>query len=58
MADSKRVTLGYWNVRGVSLCFIIISNDKSPQLGQPIRLMLKYTGTEFNDVQYDERNRE
>ncbi|XP_064399855.1 glutathione S-transferase Mu 2-like [Halichondria panicea] len=41
MADSKCMTLGYWNIRG---------------LGQSIRLMLKYTGTEFNNVQYDERN--
>ena len=23
------------------------------QLAQPIRLLLKYTGTEFEDVQYD-----
>lgn len=32
------VTLGYWKIRG---------------LAQPIRLLLKYTGTEFEDVQYD-----
>ena len=34
----SKVTLGYWKIRG---------------LGQFLRLLLTYTGTEFQDIQYD-----
>jgi glutathione S-transferase len=37
-----KVTFGYWKVRG---------------LGQYIRHLLSYTGTEFDEVQYDNREK-
>ena len=42
--------LGYpMFVTCVSICVYLLLI----QLAQPIRLLLKYTGTEFEDVQYD-----
>ena len=52
--------LGYWKIRGVSnmsmrLFFCKMQSFKRApvpgfQLAQPIRLILKYTGTEFENV--------
>ena len=39
----------------MSLCFLISSSSLDTwQLAQPIRLLLKYTGTEFEDVLYEQ----
>lgn len=55
--------LGYWKIRGVSnkcLGELIFSRYVDlivllfPQLAQAIRLLLKYTETEFEDVLYEQ----
>lgn len=50
--------LGYWKIRGVLYCknthSLAISKFSLCQLAQPIRLLLNYTGTEFEDVQYEQ----
>ena len=49
--------LGYWKIRGVSQMYMLESVMSGhimwSQLAQPIRLLLKYTETEFEDVTYE-----
>ena len=42
MDNPNKVTLGYWKIRG---------------LGQALRLLLTYTGTEFQEVQFDNQDK-
>ena len=46
----------YWDIPCLLVCYTCVSICVYLlliQLAQPIRLLLKYTGTEFEDVQYD-----
>ena len=41
----------------ITLCYLVLLDvyyQQSFQLAQPIRLLLKYTGTEFEDVRYEQ----
>ena len=51
------VQLGYWNIRAVRVVNIFDSHSclhfvLRLQFAQPIRLLLAYTGTEFEDTRY------
>lgn len=55
------VKIGYWNMRGVSHVWHLISQVSSGsfklgfnlQFGEPIRLLLAYTGTQVEDKRYN-----
>ena len=39
----------------MTFCYLLdVYYQQTLQLAQPIRLLLKYTGTEFEDVQYEQ----
>ena len=60
-----QMVFGYWNIRGVSSKITIKAAAKhlislpSPliQLAQPIRLLFKYVGADFEDVRYTAEGR-
>ena len=58
----SKPTLGYWDLRGVSvwcfICLLFVSNKKTFfsgfnfQLGQSLRYLLTYCGVDFEDKRY------